>query len=54
MVAAMNLKHIALLVLTTLLSVSQVCAQQYLRIGTGGTAGTYYPVGVGVSSFSVQ
>jgi TRAP-type uncharacterized transport system substrate-binding protein len=42
MVAAMNLKHIALLVLTTLLSVSQVCAQQYLRIGTGGTAGTYY------------
>jgi hypothetical protein len=50
MVAAMNLKHIALLVLTTLLSVSQVCAQQYLRIGTGGTAGTYYPVGVLVAS----
>ncbi|HPW28510.1 MAG TPA: TAXI family TRAP transporter solute-binding subunit [Rhodoferax sp.] len=46
----MNLKHIALLVLTTLLSVSQVCAQQYLRIGTGGTAGTYYPVGVLVAS----
>lgn len=29
-------------------------AQQYLRIGTGGTAGTYYPIGVLVASVVSQ
>ena len=39
-------KRIALILLATVLATDQVNAQQYLRIGTGGTAGTYYPVGV--------
>lgn len=34
-----------LLFLVALLTLHQACAQQYLRIGTGGTAGTYYPIG---------
>ena len=46
----MNLKRIPLLLLATVLAAGQVCAQQYLRIGTGGTAGTYLPVGVLIAS----
>ena len=46
----MNLKRIPLLLLATVLAAGQVCAQQYLRIGTGGMAGTYLPVGVLIAS----
>jgi TRAP transporter TAXI family solute receptor len=46
----MNLRQIALLLLAALLGVSQAGAQQYLRIGTGGTAGTYHPIGVLVAA----
>jgi TRAP transporter TAXI family solute receptor len=35
----------AALVATTLLVAGQAQAQQFFRIGTGGTSGTYYPVG---------
>jgi uncharacterized protein len=35
----------AALVATTLLAAGHVNAQQFFRIGTGGTSGTYYPVG---------
>jgi TRAP transporter TAXI family solute receptor len=41
----MKLKHFVLFLLTALFSFVPASAQQYLRIGTGGTAGTYYPVG---------
>ena len=41
----MNVKTLAA-VLTTALALSGAAqAQQFFRIGTGGTAGTYYPVG---------
>jgi TRAP transporter TAXI family solute receptor len=46
----MNLRQIALLLLAALLGASQAGAQQYLRIGTGGTAGTYHPIGVLVAA----
>jgi TRAP transporter TAXI family solute receptor len=49
----MKLRHIALL-LASALCVGQVGAQQYLRIGTGGTAGTYYPIGVLVATIVSQ
>lgn len=35
----------AMLAVGALLMAAQASAQQYLRIGTGGTAGTYYPIG---------
>jgi len=42
----MKIRHL-LAVMLTLLSLSgNALAQQYFRIGTGGTAGTYYPIGV--------
>ncbi len=50
----MKLKHAVLVLLSTLLGFGQANAQQYLRIGTGGTAGTYYPVGVLVASVVSQ
>ncbi|MCF8177215.1 MAG: TAXI family TRAP transporter solute-binding subunit [Sulfuritalea sp.] len=40
-----NLGRIVLATMYCLVSVAPVNAQQYLRIGTGGTAGTYYPIG---------
>ena len=53
----MNLKRLLwclIAVLASLGSVSSAHAQQYLRIGTGGTAGTYYPVGVLVARLVSQ
>ncbi|TFZ00407.1 TAXI family TRAP transporter solute-binding subunit [Ramlibacter henchirensis] len=41
----MNLKHWAAVVAATLAFAGTAQAQQFFRIGTGGTAGTYYPVG---------
>lgn len=41
----MNLKHLATAVLATAVLTGGAHAQQFFRIGTGGTAGTYYPVG---------
>lgn len=46
----MKLKQVVLLLLATVLAAGQTSAQQYLRIGTGGTAGTYFPVGVLVAA----
>ncbi len=46
----MTLKKIALFVLAAALLAGPVSAQQYVRIGTGGTAGTYFPVGVLVAA----
>lgn len=40
----MQIKHLAFAVVATL-ALGGVQAQQFFRIGTGGTAGTYYPVG---------
>ncbi len=40
----MNIKHLAV-ALVAAASLGSVSAQQFFRIGTGGTAGTYYPVG---------
>lgn len=42
----MRSKHVALVLLGTVFALGLATAQQYLRIGTGGTAGTYYPMGV--------
>lgn len=53
-VATMNLKHIATPLIAAVLCVGTASAQQYLRIGTGGTAGTYYPVGVLVAAVVSQ
>jgi TRAP transporter TAXI family solute receptor len=50
----MRLKQVLLVLFVTALAASQASAQQYLRIGTGGTAGTYYPVGVLVASVVSQ
>ena len=41
----MKFKHMAVALLATAALVGQAGAQQFFRIGTGGTAGTYYPVG---------
>ena len=41
----MKLKHLLSAVAATTLAISAAQAQQFFRIGTGGTAGTYYPVG---------
>lgn len=41
----MKLKSLAVTVLTSFALVGTASAQQFFRIGTGGTAGTYYPVG---------
>jgi TRAP transporter TAXI family solute receptor len=40
----MQFKHLAVAVVATM-AIGAVQAQQFFRIGTGGTAGTYYPVG---------
>ncbi len=40
----MHIKHLAIAVVATL-ALGGAQAQQFFRIGTGGTAGTYYPVG---------
>ncbi len=40
----MQLKHLALAVISAV-AFTGANAQQFFRIGTGGTAGTYYPVG---------
>jgi TRAP transporter TAXI family solute receptor len=50
----MNFKPIAVALIAAALCAAQASAQQYLRIGTGGTAGTYYPVGVLVASIVSQ
>jgi TRAP transporter TAXI family solute receptor len=42
----MKIKPLFFAILAAALTLGPACAQQYLRIGTGGTAGTYYPVGV--------
>lgn len=41
----MKFKHLAGVALAALALSGAVHAQQFFRIGTGGTAGTYYPVG---------
>ena len=41
----MNLKHLLGAVVAALAFTGAAHAQQFFRIGTGGTAGTYYPVG---------
>ena len=41
----MNRKHFLLTVAASLAVCASAQAQQFFRIGTGGTAGTYYPVG---------
>lgn len=50
----MNPKQVVLLMITAVLAAGQASAQQYLRIGTGGTAGTYYPIGVLIASVVSQ
>jgi TRAP transporter TAXI family solute receptor len=50
----MNLKHIAMPLIAAVFFAGTASAQQYLRIGTGGTAGTYYPVGVVVAAVVSQ
>jgi TRAP transporter TAXI family solute receptor len=42
----MRSTRVALFLLISVLASGLSSAQQYLRIGTGGTAGTYFPVGV--------
>ena len=42
----MNLQSIAVPLFAGALCAGTASAQQHLRIGTGGTAGTYFPVGV--------
>ncbi len=41
----MNLKFFSALVAASALFAGPASAQQFFRIGTGGTAGTYYPIG---------
>ena len=41
----MNLKFFSALVAASALLACPASAQQFFRIGTGGTAGTYYPIG---------
>ena len=41
----MSIKHLVAAVAAALLATGAAQAQQFFRIGTGGTAGTYYPVG---------
>src|SRR5688572_25197899 len=41
----MNLKHLATALVAAVALSGGAHAQQFFRIGTGGTAGTYYPVG---------
>jgi TRAP transporter TAXI family solute receptor len=44
--ALVRLKPIAVLLFAAAVCAGTASAQQHLRIGTGGTAGTYFPVGV--------
>ena len=48
------MKKILWVALSLLAVMNNVCAQQYLRIGTGGTAGTYYPIGTLVANLVSQ
>eukprot|EP01034_Spumella_vulgaris_P004652 gene4652-5944_t len=41
----MKLKHLATALVAAVALTGAAQAQQFFRIGTGGTAGTYYPVG---------
>lgn len=50
----MYLKRLLWSFIATMAALSSVHAQQYLRMGTGGTAGTYYPVGVLVAQLVSQ
>jgi TRAP transporter TAXI family solute receptor len=50
----MNLKHLFWGLIATAVTLGSAHAQQYLRIGTGGTAGTYFPVGVLVAQLVSQ
>lgn len=50
----MYLKRLLWSFIATMATLSSVHAQQYLRIGTGGTAGTYFPVGVLVARLVSQ
>ena len=50
----MYLKRLLWGLIATAATLSSVHAQQYLRIGTGGTAGTYFPVGVLVAQLVSQ
>lgn len=50
----MNLKRLLWALVTAAATLGSAHAQQYLRIGTGGTAGTYFPVGVLVAQLVSQ
>ena len=50
----MTLKRLLLALITTATLWGSAHAQQYLRIGTGGTAGTYFPVGLLVAQLVSQ
>ena len=52
--SAMYFKRMTILLIAAVLCVGAARAQQYLRIGTAGTAGTYYPVGVLVATVVSQ
>jgi hypothetical protein len=41
----MRLKQLLFALLAAVLAISNAQAQQYFRIGTGGTSGTYFPIG---------
>ncbi len=45
----MRTKFLISVLLGCALACTSVSAQQYFRIGTGGTAGTYYPIGVSIA-----
>lgn len=46
----MNVKQLAIAVVATAAFAGGAHAQQFFRIGTGGTAGTYYPVGGAIAN----
>ena len=50
----MKLKHAIFFLLVNAVALGSATAEQYLRIGTGGTAGTYYPIGVLIASVVSQ
>ena len=50
----MRHKSILFALLAVVLTINNVNAQQYFRIGTGGTSGTYYPIGVLVAQVVSQ
>jgi len=50
----MRLKHLIACLVVLVSVCGSAVAQQYFRIGTGGTGGTYYPIGVQIASVVSQ